>query len=87
MVELSSGWRQVRSLLTRKRQSNRKSRAFAEPGAFGGDGPAVHRDQFLRDGKAEADSVIGTRVWSMDLPEAIEDIRQLLGIDADAIVL
>lgn len=46
--------------------------------------PPVHIDDPLRDRKAQSGAAVLARPRFVSPPEAIEDVRQVLGIDADA---
>ena len=58
--------------------------AQAQAVAVGGDGPAVLLDQVAGDGQAQAEAAVIPRRAAVGLAEAIEDVGQEVGRDADA---
>ena len=65
-----------------QRDGERRSLAFA--GALGADAAAVHLDELLDDGQPQAEPGVPPRGRSVGLAEAVEDVGQEFGLDADA---
>src|SRR6185436_16410811 len=78
--------------LTRERrrgvgQEDRKRCAAARAGAVDGNRSPVHLDEVPRQREPDAEPAELARRAGVRLPEALEDVRQVLGGDADAAVL
>ena len=66
------------------RQRHGEGRALALAGALGPDAAAVHLDELLDDGEPQAQAAVPPRRAGVGLAEAVEDVREELGLDAHA---
>src|SRR5690606_8205575 len=60
-----------------------EGRARARALALGTDGPAVELDEVPDDGEPEPEAAVLSGRRAVDLPEALEDEREMLRVDAD----
>ena len=63
-------------------QRHRERRTRSHAHALCPDGPAVQLDELLRDGEPKTQPAMTPRGRSVRLPEALEQVRKELGMDA-----